>query len=416
MRGRMGLVAIVLWLGGCSLRSIVDQSERVDAAGTLEGSVVAVNLPQGDAVVALFRRDSAGHLALYRTAAPAADGRFSMNVLAGSYIVGAFVDGNRDGEYQPDEPGQFYGAPDLVEVHARSAVTIAITVTRASRMAGFDLFDDWPQQPMIGANTGAIATLEDSRFAPENGTLGMWRPYDFLSGPQGGIFLLSEYDPSRVPVLFVHGMGGTPRDFMRAIEALDRKKYQPWVAYYPSGLRLEMVANAMASAMHQLQRRHGFRHFAVVAHSMGGLVAMSYVQKAWESYPQESKALRMLLTVNTPFGGMDSAAFAVEKSPVIVPSWQDVAAGSEFVERLGRMPWRREVPHYLVFSYEGDRNGDGTVPLVSQLPDSYQVAARRVFGFRGSHVGTLSEPAFAALMNRLLDTSLPKARSRAPPR
>jgi hypothetical protein len=147
---------------------------------------------------------------------------------------------------------------------------------------------------------------------------------------------------------------------------------------------------------------------------MGGLVVRAYVQRYQERYPEDSRALRLLVTVNSPFGGSASAAAAVESSPIVVPSWQDVATGSEFIARLMQQSLPKELPYYLVFSYEGDKNGDGTVPLTSQLPAVFQSQATRLFGFQDTHVGTLSDPAFVALLNQLLGRSMaPPAEPRA---
>jgi len=404
------VVPLALMLGGCSaLRAIVDQSERVEAAGTLQGTVVTEGVPRDDVIVGLLRRTGATQLAVYRLVAPARDGSFSVAVPEGEFYVGAFVDENHDGHFQPGEPGQFHGKPSFVAVRAQETVNLSLRLTPTSRPTSLDHSVDGVQQPEVGGSTGTVTTLDDARFDPENGLLGMWRPFDFMSGPQGGLFMLGEYDPGRIPVLFVHGIAGTPRDFARTIAGLDLQRYQPWVVYYPSGLRLDMIGNAIASSMHQMQRRHDFRQFAVVAHSMGGLVARSYLQKAFERYPDEAQALRVFVTVNSPLGGMDSAALAVEKSPVVVPSWQDVATGSEFLDRLQRSAWHSDVPYYLVFSFDGDENGDGTVPLASQLPTAFQAQARRLFGFQGTHVGTLSDPAFVKQLNQLLDASMTTA-------
>ena len=69
----------------------------------------------------------------------------------------------------------------------------------------------------------------------------------------GGVFVeLQEYDARRMPVIFVHGMSGTPLDFSAAIASLDRSKYQPWVLYYPSGLRLDMVSDYLVTAVRGL--------------------------------------------------------------------------------------------------------------------------------------------------------------------
>ena len=81
---------------------------------------------------------------------------------------------------------------------------------------------------------GTVTNLNDPRFERKNGSVGLWRPYDFVFDVGVGVYFLEPYDPERVPVLFVHGNLGTPQDFRYLIERLDRDRFQPWLYYYPS--------------------------------------------------------------------------------------------------------------------------------------------------------------------------------------
>ena len=58
-----------------------------------------------------------------------------------------------------------------------------------------------------------VFTLDDPLFSREIATKGMWKFYDFLLETRPGIYFLKPYDPGKIPVLFIHGMDGTPRDF-----------------------------------------------------------------------------------------------------------------------------------------------------------------------------------------------------------
>ena len=60
-----------------------------------------------------------------------------------------------------------------------------------------------------------MAALSDPRFDRDNGRMGLWEPFDFLLEVGAGVYMLEPYDPSRTPVVFVHGMGGSPREFER---------------------------------------------------------------------------------------------------------------------------------------------------------------------------------------------------------
>jgi hypothetical protein len=108
------------------------------------------------------------------------------------------------------------------------------------------------------------------------------------------------------------------------------------------------------------------------------------------------------MTINSPMGGMPSAANGVKNSPIVVPSWRDVSDKSEFLADLRSWVWLRDIPYYLVFSYEPGEDNDGIVGLNSQIPLKLQSEATRMFGFNNTHVGTVNEDAFIRLFNEIL--------------
>lgn len=54
---------------------------------------------------------------------------------------------------------------------------------------------------------GEAVSLEDLRFNKENGKLGLWSPVQFIEEHGAGIYFLQLYEPSKPPVLMVHGAG-----------------------------------------------------------------------------------------------------------------------------------------------------------------------------------------------------------------
>lgn len=399
------IVALALLAGGCGkIAAVKDQVTRIDNAGVLLGRVDTDEKFAGQVIAAVFEQRSESSIALYRAVPVSSEGAFSAQVPPGNYLVAAFVDLNRDGRHQPDEPGAFHGAPTAVAVAAQGTERVSIRIDANSRptLTGVDV----DRTPRIATATGTVVPLSDPRFDPANYPVGLWRPLDFLASQGAGLYFLQDYDPKRVPVIFVHGIGDGPRRWEPAIASLDSTKFQPWVLYYPSGLRLETISNFFAGAVHELRSRYGFDEFAVVAHSMGGLVTRSFVQRLVAHDAQDAECLRLVITVNSPQGGLPSAASGVEYSPIVIPSWQDVAAGSEFLAKLDQRGWPASVPLHMVFSYDGDKNGDGTVPLPSQLPAVLQSEAVKLHGFQGTHVSTLADANFLGLMNRLLADSV----------
>ena len=224
---------------------------------------------------------------------------------------------------------------------------------------------------------------------------------------ESGFYFLEKYDPDKTPVLFVHGAGATPRDFAYLIAHLDRKKFQPWIMYYPTGLELDQVATSAARWLNLLSIRYGFEHIAVVAHSMGGLVSRAMLNRFVAS--GEGKKLAHYVTLSTPWGGFASAESGVADSPIVMPMWRSMAPNSEFLADLFVHPL--PCPHFLLFSYQGrslmlgDVASDGVVAVSSELPLHVQEHAEKVYGFDYSHVGILSAPEVSALLNSLLAES-----------
>jgi pimeloyl-ACP methyl ester carboxylesterase len=82
---------------------------------------------------------------------------------------------------------------------------------------------------------------------------------------------------SRQMDCFVHGAGGNPSEFRTLVEHLDRKKFQPWLAFYPSGLDVATIARGAARWLDVLAVRDRFERIVIVAHSMGGLVSREVI-------------------------------------------------------------------------------------------------------------------------------------------
>jgi len=397
------LLAVLLpLLAACSLAQVRQQSEQIEAIGRIEGRIVVESGEKGTPIAVLYMADEPGYR-LIGFDAVSAEGRYSFPALPGRYFVAAFVDVNSDLEYQPEEHAAIFGRPDAIDVGPGERVSVPvlpITGPLRERPDGRAAASDDLRLPRM--NLGRVVSLDDAMFSDESVSLGLWRPLDYIRQFGGGLFLLQPYDPGRIPVLFVHGISAGARDWRAAIEALDRARFQPWVLQYPSGTSLELVSEHLAWAVHELHRRYAFDRVLVAAHSMGGLVVRDFVRQLGRQYPEMLPRIAWVLTVNSPMGGMPSAASGVEHSPIVVPSWRDVATGSVFLRDLLEWDWPAAVPYYLVFSYRSGQGDDGVVPLESQLPPKLQAEARRLAGFNASHAGVLQEPEFVAWFQGLL--------------
>ncbi len=334
---------------------------------------------------------------------------------AGTYQLGAFIDRNRDLTYQPREepavvfndaaavelgPGQRRTNIDLV-IDPNSPVSLPFAVSALSSERRE--IDQFPALQL-----GTIVTIDDPRFSDENGKLGLWDPLRFLFEVGAGVYFLEEYDPHKIPVLFVHGAMGHPGNFKYLVSALDRSRFQPWLAYYPTAPHLDRLGRGLVRAMAALQVKYGFSRLILVAHSMGGLVSRAAVNYAVQNAASQRVVhLPAFVSISSPWNGHTAAAEGVKYAPVVAPSWEDMAPGNPFLLRLPQTALPPECEYWLLFSYHGERTfsgeaNDGTVAVASELSMPIQRQAAHVMGFDESHTSILESQDVAAQLNAIL--------------
>lgn len=103
------------------------------------------------------------------------------------------------------------------------------------------------------------------------------------------LYRMDEYDPNRIPVVFVHGLMSDPHIWLNVVNAICadkmlRKKYQPWYFLYPTAMGVPQ-ASAMLRQSLEAARNHfdpdhndpGMSRMVLVGHSMGGLLSRMQV-------------------------------------------------------------------------------------------------------------------------------------------
>ncbi|MEB2285872.1 MAG: hypothetical protein OZ922_14440 [Myxococcales bacterium] len=416
----LGVTLAVLACAGCSTILAVKGEQRLaDELCVISGTVAAEKPATGPLVVALFTRGKEDfQLVDYFIAAK--PGAWIFGVQSGTYWIAAFEDVNADGAYH-DEP--FYRpdpAKPLVLTSGQKATGIDIVIPFAGRplrtgtytLQGLMARGEEEQKiKSIYAlsHAGELTTLDDPRFAEATAETSMWKFYDFVIAGRAGIYFLEPYDPKRIPVLFVHGINGTPRNFRSLIATLDRKRFQPWVVYYPSGARLDTLVTWLDELYTRLEVRLRFDRAVVVAHSMGGLVARGFVLRHHRTSAEDP--IRTFVTISSPLGGMESAGKGVEDSPVVVRSWYALAPNSDYLDGLfyddpGTRMRRRRLPdtiaYHMIFGFKGGCASDGVVAVASQLRPEAQEEAVSLRGFDETHTGILDSAAAAAHLNAIL--------------
>ncbi|PLX81344.1 MAG: alpha/beta hydrolase [Desulfuromonas sp.] len=242
--------------------------------------------------------------------------------------------------------------------------------------------------------TGSIRNLDDPLFSENMAILGMYDPASFLEKSPTMFYALEEDLGYKIPVVFVHGVGGSIRAFEPIINQLDRERYKPWFFYYPSGGDLDQLSEVfhrifLSGKVIKLDKIP----MIVIAHSMGGLIVREALNK-YENGHEESK-VPMLITIASPFGGHPAAASGEKHGLIVLPSWRDVNPESRFIKELFRNPLPESTEHQLLYAYDNpatlklNKNSDGVVPLSSQLRLEAQRQATKQLGFESSHTGIL---------------------------
>jgi pimeloyl-ACP methyl ester carboxylesterase len=422
--GRVFLLGAVGALASCMFLDVKEQQEKLHAACTIKGTARSMQASDRAIVAVLLRRKEpsekvagtwqiVSHFVLERA------GRFVFTVPdgKGTYTVGAFDNADRDLVLAPDEA--FVTDKDVV------------TCTPGALIDGFVLnVPDKPDQRgtrlgVAGLQTmaldaqvssvfgqqvavGELTSLAEDLFSDQVAESGLWRPFDFLVDGYAGVYFLETYDPKRVPVLFVHGINGTPANFKYLIEHLDHKRFQAWVYYYPSGLHLATIAEQLNQTITKLQVRYRVQRFAVVAHSMGGLVSRGFILRHQQS--RSASDIPLYVTMSTPWGGHKAAESGVKTAPVVVEVWHDMAPGSEYQRSLFAQPLPAEMQHHMLFTFQRKNSSfgesdDQSVTVASQLAVPAQRGAVRVYGFDDTHIGVLRNPEVSQLLNDLLARS-----------
>ncbi|MEQ9408665.1 MAG: alpha/beta hydrolase [Fuerstiella sp.] len=163
-----------------------------------------------------------------------------------------------------------------------------------------------------------------------------------------GLYMVTPYDPDRIPVLMVHGLWSSPMTWMEMFNDLQsdpvlRDNYQFWFYLYPTGEPLTFAAANLRDRLKELRQRcdpygqnGNLDRMVVVGHSMGGL--MSYLltveseDKLWSAMSQlpvdqiqadpetrhqirrvfffeSDRSIDRIVTIASPFNGSSYANF-----------------------------------------------------------------------------------------------------------
>lgn len=399
----LSLAGSSMLLTSCGLVGLKQHVETLESRG---GITLKVNpRPNGDhPTYALAwrmengtRKDSAG----FQKVRPDGIASFHLN-LDSLYRVGAFVDENGNGAYDSGEPLDFIKDVRPVSLSDPTAKPriLEVSLKRDHGLPPGTVIHVPKENKSLGGRMnialGEVVSLDDPEFAPDAGGGGLWRPLHFLTGNRFGIYFTEAYDPARIPVVFVYGIGGSPQDWRYFLDHFDRKKYQVWFYHYPSGLRLDRVSGALALGLTTLKERHMFTKCYVVSHSMGGLVSRTAICDAVAA--EGVNFIPKFVSISTPWGGHKAAESGIRFLKKPVPSWLDVKPGSDFLLRIYATPLPMGTTHDLIYgSIEGgpfwmkERN-DGVVTVESETDLRVKRATSSFTHLTREHVDILNQP------------------------
>jgi pimeloyl-ACP methyl ester carboxylesterase len=400
-----------------------EQRAFVANVSQLDGSVRTDHVHKGAFIVYLISLDSeepalVDHYVLEQP------GRWVFRVLPGTYAVGAFEDRNADGVYD-DEPtlraseGRRY---ELVAGQQVEDIELVIPWEGRADVEGRVNIEELQQRSVVDqrrrtsgqlAVAGEVVEITDPRFSPKNGELGLWRPVDFVFDVGAGIYFLEECDPHKTPVLFVHGIKGSPREFEALIAGLDRKRLQPWLFYYASGNRLDAIGAFATQMLIRMRSRCPHDELFVVAHSMGGLVArFAILEHAAES---RLSRISLFVSISSPWRGIKAAA-SLQKAPESIQqkmpfAFEYVALDSPFINGLfyqdpETRKLRRRLPENLVYYLLFGHTDDTVVPNRSAARWETVEEAVKVWPLDYGHTTILNGPETSQILNDAIAAAL----------
>lgn len=396
---------------GCSFGKLKNDVEELEAVGLISGTVSAPGGTGGVYVMLFSETDKGLEKQGTNTLSPFMDTwAFTVQTGIRDHVAG-FRDLDGDRLYSPGEPAGLLG-DDEAYVMEQQTRAYGIPLELKTDATIPDRFNLDAREGLLSIDAGVqivagdIIDFDEERFSSKQSGEGMWTPLTAILSTGVGIYFLGEFDPEKIPVLFVHGIGGTPAEFRGLAESLDQERFQPWFFHYPSGFRLYATGKWLKEQVDDLRLKLGFDKIYVVAHSMGGLVSRSFIQQ--EARNAESQDLvKLFVTIATPLQGHAAAEFGLKYTPEPVPAWIDMAPGSDFLNNL-KKPLPESISYYILFTFRRGSTSlmggshDSVVSVMSQIPLWAQEEAVRIRGYDEDHESVLVSADATAELNRIL--------------
>lgn len=209
-------------LSGCSnFRNLSNEIDAIDAY-TDQYQIILTEPASGSAVVIQQIKD------INKSEVDGYDGiidsdSIQLQLSRKIHYLLVFDDKNQDLTLQADEPFSVVNLHDHQD-NSTVRISLAIDENKAPRAFVNHSLSSLLKVELDLVDIGTVVSLTDPPFKRENAKLGMWQPVTFFFEGNAGLYFLSEYDPTKIPILFVHGINATALDFAPLIEKIDQSK------------------------------------------------------------------------------------------------------------------------------------------------------------------------------------------------
>jgi hypothetical protein len=171
---------------------------------------------------------------------------YGLNLPEGTYDLLVFVDNDGDGTFSRSEvvgKRQIELSKSSVPNKVLGQIDIRLTAPFiVGWVAPINVPDGGGSSESLFYPSGTIRSLNDPIFDSSFSTLGMYDPASFMERAPTMFYALEEDLGYKIPVVFVHGIGGSAREFEKLVEQLDRNRYKPCFIEYFSRERLHTWA------------------------------------------------------------------------------------------------------------------------------------------------------------------------------
>ncbi|MEZ5300519.1 MAG: alpha/beta hydrolase [Verrucomicrobiales bacterium] len=149
-------------------------------------------------------------------------------------------------------------------------------------------------RPLARDLTAVVDATLDDPYITRNALEGFFRPNKRQE--DSGLFGLTSYDPSKIPVVFVHGLRSDSHIWKNAVNELLADpalsaRYQPLFFLYPSGLSVPSAAARFRESLREYRAfwdpagtHQNLDRMILVGHSMGGLLCQLQVISSGEDF------------------------------------------------------------------------------------------------------------------------------------